>query len=55
MLIDALSGHTHRKHGARSGRTHILSPGALFRAPAYSVAILAPHADRVEFQDIPGA
>ena len=46
-------GHTHRKLDARQGPTRIVNPGALFRARDYSVAVLDPASDHVEFYAVP--
>lgn len=46
-------GHTHRTRNEKEGRVRIVNPGALFRAPDYTVAILDPSTDRVEFLTLP--
>jgi putative phosphoesterase len=44
-----LVGHTHVRADQRVGRTRIVNPGALFRTPLKTVALLDPQADRLEF------
>ena len=45
-------GHTHRRADERSGATRIVNPGALFRAQAYSVALLDTATDELVFFDV---
>lgn len=45
-------GHTHEPRDERVGMTRIINPGALFRAPRYTVALLNPVEDIVRFVDI---
>ena len=47
-----LHGHTHEIRDDRLGSTRIINPGALFRASRYTVAILDPGVDALEFIDI---
>ncbi|MCA9286122.1 MAG: YfcE family phosphodiesterase [Phycisphaerales bacterium] len=44
-----LHGHTHEQRDERRGRSRIINPGALHRASPYSVAILVPATDTLEF------
>jgi len=52
-------GHSHRQRdervaGATGGKgVRLVNPGALFRASCYSVAILDPQADTLEFIEVP--
>jgi putative phosphoesterase len=46
-------GHTHRQRDERVGQTRVVNPGALFRARAYTVALLDARADRVRFLEVP--
>lgn len=50
-----LTGHTHEMRDERVGVTRVINPGALFSAPRYSIAILDPSTDTLEFIDIPKA
>jgi hypothetical protein len=45
-------GHTHRAADQRRDRTRIINPGALFRAPVYSVAMLDTDADDLRFYQL---
>jgi len=45
-------GHTHCAADTRQGATRILNPGALFRAQAYTVAVLDTDADAVTFHTV---
>lgn len=45
-------GHTHRTLDTHHGSTRIINPGALFRASAYTVAILDTNTDRLTFHEI---
>ena len=47
-----LTGHTHRQRNELIGKTKVINPGALFSAPLYSVALLDPTNDWVEFLEI---
>jgi hypothetical protein len=47
-----LHGHTHQRANRRQGRTRVINPGALHRAPAYTVALLDPVGDEVMFLDL---
>ncbi len=47
-----LHGHSHEIRDERIGSTRIINPGALFRASRYTVAILNPGLDALEFIDI---
>ncbi len=42
-------GHSHRQLDQKLGPTRVINPGALFRAERYTVALLDPRQDRVEF------
>ena len=46
-------GHTHKPRDEREGPTRLINPGALFRAKAYSAAVLDPAADRLTFVGVP--
>ena len=48
-------GHTHRTRDERRGRTRLVNPGALFRASRYTVAVLDPGRDELEFLEVPAA
>ena len=45
-------GHTHQTLDEREGPTRIINPGALFRARVYTVAVLDPEADTLEFIEV---
>ncbi|MEM6332083.1 MAG: metallophosphoesterase family protein [Planctomycetota bacterium] len=45
-------GHTHRTSDTRRGSTRIINPGALFRASAYTVAVLDTATDRLELIEV---
>ncbi|MBX3355899.1 MAG: YfcE family phosphodiesterase [Phycisphaeraceae bacterium] len=45
-------GHTHQRRDERREGTRIINPGALHRAPVYSVALLDPASDALEFLDL---
>ncbi len=47
-----LHGHSHEIRDESIGSTRIINPGALFRASRYTVAILDPGLDALEFIDI---
>lgn len=47
-----LHGHTHVQRDERRGRTRIINPGALCRAARFTVAILTPENDQLEFFDV---
>ena len=47
-----LHGHSHEIRDEHIGSTRIINPGALFRASRYTVAILDPGLDALEFIDI---
>lgn len=61
LLADALDrgvdyllhGHTHAQTDEQADGTRIINPGALFRASRYTVALLNPGADSVEFLELP--
>ena len=42
-------GHSHVKLDEQRNGSRIINPGALFRAPEYTVALLDTDADAVEF------
>jgi hypothetical protein len=46
-------GHSHRQRDEMVGPTHVVNPGALFRAAEYTVAVLDTATDRVEFHRVP--
>lgn len=46
-------GHTHRQRDERRGATRFINPGALHRATPYSVAMLDPALDALEFLVVP--
>jgi len=46
-------GHTHRSVDQSEGQTRIINPGALFRARAYTVALLDTTKDQLEFFPVP--
>lgn len=48
-----LYGHSHTVSDERCGRTRLINPGALFRAPRYTVALLDPAADRLRIIEVP--
>ena len=45
-------GHTHVKRWERHGDTHVLNPGALFRAKPHTVALVELPAMRCEFLEV---
>ncbi len=48
-----IHGHTHCQRDERRGATRIINPGALHRAHPYSVALLDPSTDALEFVVVP--
>lgn len=48
-----IHGHTHRQRDERRGALRIINPGALHRAHPYSVALLDPVNDALEFLVVP--
>jgi hypothetical protein len=48
-----LHGHTHIPRDEREGGVRIINPGALFRTSRYTVALLDPGADALEFVELP--
>ncbi len=46
-------GHSHEKRDEYRGRTRIINPGALYRAPVYSLAVLEPAGGKATFIEIP--
>ncbi len=48
-----LYGHTHAVSDERVGRTRLINPGALFRAPRYTAALLDPAADHLRIIEVP--
>lgn len=44
-----LTGHTHRSDDFREGRTRVINPGAVYRSPAPSVAILDLKTDELVY------
>jgi hypothetical protein len=49
-----LVGHSHEPRDERLGSTRVINPGALFRAPRYTAALLDPGKDSLTFIEIPG-
>ena len=49
-----IHGHSHRQRDERIGPTRVINPGALFRAPTHTAALLDPAADRLSFVQVPG-
>jgi putative phosphoesterase len=47
-----LFGHTHQRLDERDGPTRVINPGALHRARVWTVAMLDPAADVVEFHSV---
>ena len=45
-------GHTHERRDERLGATRVVNPGALCRAPRYTVAVVDPAAERVEWLEV---
>ncbi len=45
-------GHTHRQLDTHRGPTRVINPGALFRASAYTVAVLDTATDRLTFHEV---
>ncbi|MEM1444919.1 MAG: metallophosphoesterase family protein [Planctomycetota bacterium] len=45
-------GHTHRQADTQNNGTRIINPGALFRAAAYTVALLDTATDRLTFYEV---
>jgi len=48
-----LMGHSHELEERREGKTRCINPGALHRASRYSVALLEPETDFVQFIVVP--
>jgi len=48
-----IHGHTHRQRDERRGATRFINPGALHRASPFSVALLDPSSDSLEFVVVP--
>jgi putative phosphoesterase len=48
-----LTGHTHVVRDETIGRTRVINPGALFRAPRYTCAVLDIASGRLEILEIP--
>lgn len=48
-----LTGHTHVVRDETIGKTRVINPGALFRAPRYTCAVLDIATSRLEILDIP--
>lgn len=46
-------GHTHRVIDDRVRRSRIINPGALYRAPKLTVAVLDTDADKLSIHDLP--
>ena len=49
-----LHGHTHQRASQRVGPTHVINPGALYRAARRTVALLDTQEDQVTFLPIDG-
>ncbi len=47
-----LHGHTHEKRDEMVDKTRCINPGALHRAAVYTVAVLDPSADSLEFLEV---
>lgn len=47
-----LYGHTHRQDNRRFGRTRLVNPGALYRAPLWTFALLHLEDDRLETVEV---
>jgi putative phosphoesterase len=47
-----LHGHTHQIRDERIGSTRVINPGALFRAPRYTVGVLEPETDTLEIIEV---
>lgn len=47
-----LTGHTHIKRNEVIGKTRVINPGALFRAPRYTIAFLDVPTGDVEFVEV---
>ena len=45
-------GHTHTVCDERCGKTRLINPGALFRAPRYTAAVLDPASDCLTIVDV---
>ncbi len=45
-------GHTHTVSDERCGKTRLINPGALFRAPRYTAVVLDPASDRLTIVDV---
>lgn len=48
-------GHTHETRDETIAATRVVNPGALHRAPRYTVALLTPLRDTLEFLEIPAS
>lgn len=46
------TGHTHVKKDERIGKTRVINPGALFRVFPYTIALLDPENDKLDFIEI---
>ena len=47
-----LTGHTHLKRDEKIGKTRVINPGALFRVNPYTIALLDPSKDQLEFLEV---
>ena len=47
-------GHTHRTRDERIDNTHVINPGALFRAADYTVALVDTDTAETQFLEVPG-
>jgi putative phosphoesterase len=48
-----LTGHSHRRHDLREGRTRRINPGALHRTRTFTVALLNLASDEIRFLLVP--
>lgn len=47
-----LYGHTHHRENVREGSMRLVNPGALYRAPVHTVALIDLAVDRVDFLEV---
>ena len=48
-----LYGHSHERRDEQIGRTRVINPGALFKAPAYTFALLDCRSGELRFIEVP--
>jgi predicted phosphodiesterase len=48
-----IHGHTHELRDERTAGTRIINPGALHRAPRFTVATLEPATDQLTILEVP--